>query len=60
MVIKIEIENLDELNTICWCLEFAIKEDKIHPDNREQTKELVEKLRNLYENYKDIEKESAN
>ncbi len=58
-MIKIKLENLKELDDICNCLEYCIADDKIKPDNRKPIRKLAEKLRNLYEMGKDIERESA-
>jgi len=56
-MIQIELDNLDDLREICECLEYCLRDDKIHPDNREQVKKIAEKLRNDYENYQDLERE---
>ena len=56
MVVKIELENLEELKHICECLEYCLKDDKVHPDNREQVKKIAEQLRNNFEGFSDIKK----
>ena len=57
MVVKIELESLDDLKQICECIELCINTDKIHLYNREQVRKIAEMLRNTLENYKDTERE---
>lgn len=57
MAVEIKLENLEELEHICECLEYCLKDDKVHPKNRGAVKKIGEKLRNDLENYRDLERE---
>lgn len=57
MAVKIKLENLDDLEHICECVELCLKTDKVHPDNRKAVKNIAEQLRNDLENYRDLERE---
>jgi len=56
MGVEIKLENLEELEHICECIELCIKTDKIHPDNRETVRKIGEKLRNDFEEFSNLDK----
>ncbi len=59
MVVKIELENLEELENVVQCLEYCVKneQDVNKPEDREIVKKIAEKLRNEFEEFSDLEKE---